>query len=57
MQNFSPRGLIFLAYGVADYQVMGGPSWIASDHYDLQAKAADNKATVQQMEAHASGTS
>ncbi len=49
MQNFSPRTLILLAYGVADYQISGGPSWIASEHYDLQAKAEGN-ASVQQME-------
>jgi len=49
MQYFSPRGLVLLAYGIADYQVVGGPDWFASDHYDLEAKAAGN-ATVQQME-------
>jgi uncharacterized protein (TIGR03435 family) len=49
MQNFSPRTLMLLAYGVEDYQILGGPSWIVSDHYDLQAKAGGN-ATVQQME-------
>ena len=49
MQNFSVRALILLAYGVADYQMSGGPSWIASDHYNLQA-VAQGSATVQQME-------
>ena len=49
MQNFAPRTLIVLAYGVADYQVAGGPSWIGSDRYDVQAKA-EGDATVQQME-------
>ncbi len=50
MQSFSARALIFFAYGVADYQVLGGPSWVASDHYDLQAKAVDSTTTVQRME-------
>jgi uncharacterized protein (TIGR03435 family) len=49
MENFAPRTLIVLAYGVADYQVAGGPSWIGSDRYDVQAKAQGD-ATVQQME-------
>ena len=49
MENFAPRTLIVLAYGVGDYQVAGGPSWIASDHFDVQAKA-EGDATVQQME-------
>jgi len=50
MENFAPRTLIVLAYGVADYQVAGGPSWIGSDRYDVQAKAESGDATVQQME-------
>jgi uncharacterized protein (TIGR03435 family) len=49
MQNFSARSLILFAYGVADYQISGGPSWIISERYDIQAKGALN-ATVQQME-------
>src|SRR5262245_16752819 len=49
MQNFAPRTFIVLAYGVADHQVAGGPNWIGSDRYDVQAKA-EGDATVQQME-------
>jgi uncharacterized protein (TIGR03435 family) len=49
MENFAPRTLIVLAYGVGDYQVTGGPSWIGSDRYDIQGKA-EGDATVQQME-------
>jgi len=39
IRNFTPRTLIQFAYEVADYQVLGGPSWITSAHYDIQAKA------------------
>ena len=49
MQGFAPRTLIVFAYGVGAYQVTGGPSWIGSDRYDLQAKAAGD-ATVREME-------
>jgi uncharacterized protein (TIGR03435 family) len=49
MQNFTVRGMILLAYGIGDYQITGGPDWIISDHYDVQA-TADGRATVQQME-------
>jgi uncharacterized protein (TIGR03435 family) len=30
------------AYGVKDYQVIGGPSWVSSDYYDLTAKMDDS---------------
>ena len=49
MQNFLPRTLIGFAYGLADFQVTGGPSWIGSDRYEVQGKA-EGDATVQQME-------
>jgi uncharacterized protein (TIGR03435 family) len=49
MENFAARTLIFLAYGVADYQLAGGPSWIRSDRYDVEAKA-EGDPTVRQME-------
>jgi uncharacterized protein (TIGR03435 family) len=49
LTNLTLRRLILNAYGVQDYQISGDPSWIASEHYDIQAAAADN-ATVQQME-------
>ncbi len=49
MVNFAPRTLITLAFGVEGYQLSGGPSWIESERYDIQAKAEGN-ASVQQME-------
>jgi uncharacterized protein (TIGR03435 family) len=49
MTNLSLRRLILIAYGVQDYQLSGDPSWIGSDHYDIQAKT-DGNASVQQME-------
>jgi uncharacterized protein (TIGR03435 family) len=32
------KQLIGLAYNVRDFQVTGGPSWISSDRYDIDAK-------------------
>jgi uncharacterized protein (TIGR03435 family) len=49
MTNLTLRRLILNAYGVQDYQLSGDPSWLASEHYDIQATAAGNT-SVQQME-------
>jgi uncharacterized protein (TIGR03435 family) len=35
------KQLIALAYDVRDFQVSGGPSWISSDKYDIDAKEPD----------------
>src|ERR1700722_143138 len=40
MTNLTLRRLILNAYGVQDYQLLGDPSWLASEHYDIQATAA-----------------
>lgn len=46
--NFTPgrlsasswvKQLIQLAYGVEDYQVAGGPGWLTTDWYDIDARA------------------
>jgi uncharacterized protein (TIGR03435 family) len=49
MQNVAPRSMIQLAYGVEGYQISGGPPWISSDHFDIEAKAEGSPST-QQME-------
>jgi uncharacterized protein (TIGR03435 family) len=36
----SLRDLITFAYGVRADQIVEGPTWIVSDHYDIEAKAA-----------------
>lgn len=45
--NIPVRQLIVRAYDVQPFQVVGGPSWITSDRFDVTAKAPDD-ATPQQ---------
>src|SRR5436190_2198292 len=42
-QNMSLRLMIKTAYGVHDSQIVGGPPWIDSDHWDINAKAEGYK--------------
>jgi uncharacterized protein (TIGR03435 family) len=42
-QNMSLRLLIKTGYGVHDSQIIGGPSWIDSDRWDINAKAEGYK--------------
>ena len=35
------KQLIGLAYDVRDFQISGGPSWISSDKFDIDAKEPD----------------
>lgn len=39
LQDVHPRTLIQAAYGVQDFQILGGPGWIDSDRYDVQVLA------------------
>jgi uncharacterized protein (TIGR03435 family) len=36
--GMSIKGLICFAYKISDFQVIGAPSWITSDRYDVEAK-------------------
>jgi uncharacterized protein (TIGR03435 family) len=36
--NGTLQMLIHVAYGAEDNQISGGPSWLNSDHYDMEAK-------------------
>jgi bla regulator protein blaR1 len=42
--NMTARDLITFAYHVHGFQVSGGPSWINSQSYDIEAKADDSVA-------------
>jgi uncharacterized protein (TIGR03435 family) len=39
VENFSLRLLMQTAFGVQSFQISGGPDWINSERYDIQAKA------------------
>ena len=39
--NVTVRKLMQEAYGVKDFQIVGGPSWIGSDFFDINAKPED----------------
>jgi len=39
--NVTLRLLIRNAYQLQDFQITGGPSWLASDHFDINAKVPD----------------
>ncbi|HEY1307937.1 MAG TPA: M56 family metallopeptidase [Vicinamibacterales bacterium] len=38
--NMTLRGLIFFAYGLQGFQLVGGPDWVATERFDITAKAA-----------------
>jgi uncharacterized protein (TIGR03435 family) len=41
--NITAKSLILNAYDLHDFQLKGGPSWLDSAHYDIQAKANDSQ--------------
>jgi uncharacterized protein (TIGR03435 family) len=41
-RNATVKDLVRDAYSVDDYQVFGGPAWMSSDRFDVEAKAAGN---------------
>ena len=43
------KQLIQIAYSVEDYQVSGGPEWITSDRYDIEAKAENADSSKSEM--------
>src|SRR5437868_3361590 len=38
--NASVRVLVLFAYDLRSYQLAGGPGWIATDRFDVEARAA-----------------
>jgi uncharacterized protein (TIGR03435 family) len=42
VENQTLRNLIKVAYNVQDFQLLGGPAWINSERYDIDARAQGN---------------
>lgn len=49
IRNMPAKGLIQAAYGKRDFQVVGGPAWIASECFDIDAKAERPLKATQDM--------
>jgi uncharacterized protein (TIGR03435 family) len=47
--NATLKQLLLLAYQLMPFQVSGGPDWVASDGFDIEAKAGNPKATQEQF--------
>jgi bla regulator protein blaR1 len=46
--NLTAKMLVTFAYNIKDFQVSGGPSWINSDRFDIDAKVEDSLAAQMQ---------
>jgi uncharacterized protein (TIGR03435 family) len=47
--NTNLQGLILQAYGIRSYQIEGGPTWLTTDYFDINAKAERETATESEM--------
>jgi uncharacterized protein (TIGR03435 family) len=47
--NATLKILVGLAYKMQNFAISGGPGWIDSEHYDIEAKATDPNLTIDQM--------
>ena len=49
--NVPLRNLVLAAYELKDFQLVGGPSWMTSRKFDLNAKAANPDASMKEISA------
>jgi len=47
--NMTVRFLLWFSYRVQPFQIVGGPSWIDADHFDIEARAEDPHAGPDQI--------
>jgi uncharacterized protein (TIGR03435 family) len=47
--NVTLKTLIAFAYRLQQFQILGGPGWVNSDRFDIEAKAADAKTPPDQV--------
>jgi len=56
VRNMTVKGLIQIAYGKRDFQISGGPAWMTSDCFDVEAKAErPQKATLDMLKSLLAG--
>jgi len=48
-RNLTVHNLLRIAYALQDYQISGGPAWIASAGFDIQARAAEGELPREQV--------
>lgn len=48
-RNVTVKMLIVTAYRIQEFQISGGPAWIASERFDVEGKADDPKADFDQL--------
>jgi uncharacterized protein (TIGR03435 family) len=49
VRNMTAKGLIQIAYGKRDFQINGGPAWITSECFDIDAKAERSQKATHDM--------
>jgi uncharacterized protein (TIGR03435 family) len=50
VRNMTVKALIQIAYGKRDFQIVGGPAWITSEYFDIDAKAEPPQRANHDME-------
>jgi uncharacterized protein (TIGR03435 family) len=50
VRNMTVKGLIQVAFGKRDFQIVGGPAWINSETFDIEAKAPRPQKATHDME-------
>jgi uncharacterized protein (TIGR03435 family) len=54
VRNMTVKGLIQSAYGKRDFQIAGGPAWITSEYFEIDAKAERPQKATHVMDRRAS---
>jgi|SRR5579883_1122574 len=49
-RNMSVNALIQLAYNLKPWQIVGGPGWVTTDRYDIEAKKEGNPGVDEKLE-------
>jgi uncharacterized protein (TIGR03435 family) len=49
LTNLTLKRMIVFAYQVRDFQATGGPNWIDSDHFDIEAKTSPDASVLQKL--------